>query len=317
MSPRCTETSLAVGEPMAGTAPVACAWIILEHPGPWGARFLRGDALPPEVAEHLRAATESGVTVLLARRPDTKAQRAGLRAWIARSTPGGLLLREGELDGYDDVLAWDLAGIGRGELPPFGAVTAEPMHFVCTNGARDQCCAIDGRALVSDLLSVDLPAELRNRVWECSHIGGHRFAPVMLTLPSGAVHGRLSVEDAIEVLQRAESGDVVIDRYRGRSGRPAPMQAVAIAARRLLDLPGVDDIDILRVVEDRAVPVTSRTPISGDRVECEVRHRDGRAWRAVAQRTEQPCERPESCDRGPAPVFSWVVSELTPTPAWT
>lgn len=301
---------------MDGTAPVACAWIVLEHPGPWGARILDGPALPPEVAEHLRAGTGAGVTPLLARRPETRGQRAGRRAWIARSTPGGILLREGELEAYEDVLGWDLAAIGRGELPPFGVASTSPVHFVCTNGARDQCCAIDGRALVADLCGDDASAEIRDRVWECSHIGGHRFAPVMLSLPAGTVHGRLTADQAREVIRRADSGKVLLEAYRGRSGLPAALQAVAIETRRRLDVPGIEDIDVLRVVGDRAVPVLARAPLDEDELLCEVRHHDGRAWRAVVRREPQEQARPESCGKVPVLGSTWRVTDLTDAPAW-
>ncbi len=316
MTTRCTQASLTAGEAMAGTAPTACAWIVLEHPGPWGARILESGALPAPVAEHLRAGSVAGVTTLLARRPETRGQRAGLHAWVARSTPGGLLLREGELAAYEDVLLWDLTAIGRGELPPLGSVRTSPVHFVCTNGARDQCCAVDGRALVNSLCGPSSPEVIRGSVWECSHIGGHRFAPVMLTLPAGTVHGRLTVDQAQEVINRADRGDVLLDSYRGRSGLPAPFQAVAIDARRRLDLHGVDDIDVLRVVHDRAVPVPACAPIEEDVVACEVRHREGRAWRAVVRRVAQTEPRPESCGKDPVTGTSWRVAEFAPAPDW-
>lgn len=317
MSTRCSSQSRAVGESMAGTAPQACAWIVLEHPGPWGARALEGTALPSEVAEHLRDGAGSGVGVLLARRPDARARLSELHTWIARSTPGGLLLREGVLTDYSDVLEWDLPAIGRGELPPFGAVSTQPIHFVCTNGARDQCCAIEGRALVAELCGSDAPGDLRERVWECSHIGGHRFAPVMLSLPAGTVHGRLTTAEARDVIDRGARGDILLDHYRGRSGLPAPLQAVAIEARRQFGLHGIDDIDVLRVVGERAVPVSACLTLDDSQITCEVRHHDGRAWRAVAERQTQSFERPESCDRDPVPVHSWRVTELTPQPPWT
>lgn len=317
MTTRCAQASQAAGEAMAGTAPTACAWIVLEHPGPWGARIFEGGALPTSVAEHLRAGSASGVTTLLARRPETRGRRAGLRAWVARSTPGGLLLREGEVHSYEDVLSWDLSAIGRGELPPFGSLRTSPIHLVCTNGARDQCCAVDGRALVTSLCGPSSPEALRDSVWECSHIGGHRFAPVMLTLPAGTVHGRLTADQAQEVISRADRGDVLLDTYRGRSGLPAPFQAAAIDARHRLDLHGIEEIDVLRVVRDRAVPVPACAPFDEDEVACEVRHRDGRAWRAVVRRETQTEPRPESCGKEPVTGASWRVTDFTPAPAWS
>ena len=317
MTPRCVEASLSVGESMDGTAPESCAWIVLEHPGPWGARILQGTALPAPVADHLRSGKEAGVTTLLARRPETRAQRAGLHAWIARSTPGGLLLREGDLDSYEDVLSWDLSAIGRGELPPFGSVSTAPVHFVCTNGARDQCCAIEGRALVADLCTAAEASAPRSDVWECSHIGGHRFAPVMLTLPSGAVHGRVSAAQARSIIAQADRAEIPLEAYRGRSGLPSALQAVGIAARRRFDIRGIDDIDVLRVVGDRAVPMPAHTPLEAGEITCEVRHRDGRAWRTSVRQEPQGQLRPESCGKEPVIAHRWQVADFTPVPNWT
>ncbi len=317
MSSRCSTASREAGESMAGTAPAACSWIVLEHRGPWGARVLTDGALPDAVASHLADATAHGVTVLLARRPDARPHQAGTRAWIARSIPGGTLMREGDLDSLLDVLSWDIAGIGRGELPPFGSVSSDPVHFVCTNGTRDQCCAIEGRALLSELLTDSrTPATAASRLWESSHIGGHRFAPVMLTLPSGAVHGRLTLESAQEVLKRSLHGEIHLDHYRGRSGLAAPLQAVAIEARRRFDFAGTDDIDVLRVINGKAVPITPCLTIADDAVDAEVRHHDGRAWRAIVTHAAAQGSRPESCGKDPAPIRAWVVTDLQPVPDW-
>ena len=320
MTDRCREASSAAGEALPGTAPTAAAWIVLEHPGPWGARALVDGALPAPISAHLLAGREHGVSTLLARRPQRRANAAaGHRAWIARSTPGGTLLRQGELADLDDVLDWDLAAIGRGELPPFGQVSTRPVHFICTNGARDQCCAIDGRELLTSLLrdQAGSPAAAGDDIWECSHIGGHRLAPVMLTLPSGAVHGRMSSAQARDVITLADQGEILLTNYRGRSGLASPLQAAAIAARSQFDIPGIDDIDVLVVRGDRVLPVSAvATDVLGEHLEVEVRHVDGRAWRADVDQRTSDATRPESCGAVAAPITSWVCSPLVSTPSW-
>lgn len=309
---RCSVESRAAGEPMGGTAPLACAWVVLEHPGPWGDRILDSGALPAAVAAHLRTAPGFGVGVLLARRPGTRAQHSGRHAWIARSTPGGLLLREGDLSSYDEVLGWDIAAIGTGQLPAFGTVSRSPVHFVCTNGARDQCCAVEGRSLLAELMTDDSD----DPVWECSHVGGHRFAPVLLSLPSGAIHGHVTSIEAREVLRRAAAGEVLVDRYRGRSGLPAPMQTAAIGVHEQEGILGVEDLDVLRVVGDKAVPVSARTPIADAVVLCEVRHHDGRSWRVEVVREAMATARPESCGADPTAPLPWRVAALSAAAPW-
>ena len=61
-----------------------------------------------------------------------------------------------------------------------------PIYLVCTHGRHDACCALRGRAVAARL------AEQRpDLVWECSHIGGDRFAPNVLVLPQGLYYGRV------------------------------------------------------------------------------------------------------------------------------
>ena len=102
---------------------------------------------------------------------------------------------------------------------------------MCTNGKRDQCCAVRGRpvaAAVSTATDWD--------TFECSHLGGHRFAATVLLLPSGDMFGWLDPESAPKILQRFDAGQLVLSHYRGRCGQPIAVQAALhIAAARLGD----------------------------------------------------------------------------------
>ncbi len=66
------------------------------------------------------------------------------------------------------------------------APLADPILLVCTNGKRDACCALRGRALMTALA-----ADHAERTWECTHLGGHRFAGNLVCLPHGIVYGRV------------------------------------------------------------------------------------------------------------------------------
>ena len=318
MSTPCSLQSAALGEQLAGTAPVNRSWIVVEHNGPWGRDALADSDLPAAVRTSLSSAKAHGVGVLLARRPDRSAavpSSPGHHVWIARSAAGGMLLREAVLPTLDEISDWDMAAIGAGVLPGVGSVSQEPLLLVCTHSRRDQCCAQHGRALLAGLLEQETP--LRTRIWECSHIGGHRFAPVTLSLPAGIVHGRMSIQEGVRSLALLGQGRVLPDRMRGRSSLPEPLQSAEVAVRQAAGIDGIDDLDVLLVHDDRAVPVAWGWAVPMGTVELEVRHADGRAWRTVVESRRSDAVRSESCGKDPVPIHEWVTSGVAPAPNWS
>lgn len=327
LSTPCSLQSSAVGEPLAGTAPTARTWIVVEQTGPWG-RDVLVDSLLPEVAKaRLQELKKAGAGVVLCRRRGAGEARpadgrgeadrpdAPHHVYVARTAAGGQFMREGVLHDLDEIGNWDVESLLAGELPPLGSAATQPALFICTHSRRDACCAVHGRALVSSVVD-RAPAELVDRIWECSHIGGHRFAPVTLSLPSGTVHGRCSVDEGLEVLGRMSAGRVLPSRMRGRTCFPQPLQSADIAVRDLIEEDADDALDVLVVTGGRAVPVDSGWPLPLDRVLVEVRHQDGRAWHAEVSAVADDVMRAESCGKDPAPVHSWVVTGIEPVTSW-
>ena len=70
-----------------------------------------------------------------------------------------------------------------------------------------------------------------DRLWQASHLGGHRFAPNVLVLPQGVQLGRIPVERSHEVGQLLAHGRIPLDLYRGRTLFAAPVQAAELAVR--------------------------------------------------------------------------------------
>jgi hypothetical protein len=87
-------------------------------------------------------------------------------------------------------------------------------------------------------------------VWECSHIGGDRFAANLVCFPHGLYLGRLGPEDGEEAASLYERGLIDLAHYRGRSCYDFAVQAAEEAVRRELGLVGVGD---LRLEESRAL----------------------------------------------------------------
>jgi len=313
----CSLESLAVDEPLAGTAQVAQCWLIIEQPGPWGSNALLESTIDPVLGQLLIERSEgTGTSILLARHPDrTDRTHNEHNVWVVHTSPGDCWMRHGLIRDLSELATWDFSAMAQGQLPPIGTKAADPTMFICTHSGRDACCAIHGRALISAVHAA-LPAEVRSTVWECSHLGGHRFAPTALTIPSGAVWGRLSPERALEIHADAFAREITAESYRGRSAWPQPLQAAEAHVRREIGVRSENSLDVLWVIDDRAVPVRPGVRFENlAQLMAEVRHDDGRSWR-VTVRTAEISARAESCGKEPVTGTAWIPVAMAESPNW-
>jgi hypothetical protein len=103
----------------------------------------------------------------------------------------------------------------------------DPLYLVCTHGKHDTCCAVRGRPVVAAFAKALPPG----RVWECSHVGGDRFAGNLVALPSGLYLGRVDPAEAAEIIERVDSGRIPLRNLRGRSSLSTAVQAAQHFAR--------------------------------------------------------------------------------------
>jgi hypothetical protein len=266
-------------EPLAGTSPVAARWACLELRGAWPPDVARHP--DPAVAAFVKRARDSGYRPLLIRRPGRGHARSKARIYLADTGPLTCATTKLTVTGPGQLA--DVPLPVAGPLP--GVAVADPLLLVCAHGRRDRCCALDGRAL-----ALALTAAAEPDVWECSHLGGHRFAPTALVLPTGYLYGRLDVPTAVAVRKAAALGETEPAGCRGRSTWPAQGQVAELAVRRET---GLRDADLLTV--------------EGTRVHA----RDGRAWDVEVQEvTGAP--RPSSCGATPLPTTSWQARSIHP-----
>ena len=251
--PRCADAALARGEPIAASAGRYRRYLLLEVPGPWGAAALDGRHVGARVAGWLaRAAADANANVLLIRRPGRQrpaaanAESAGSapRAWAMADTAAEAeRVLWGSWDTPDDLLRLDLAA----PLPiTVSASGPQRVALICTNGKRDQCCAIRGRPVAEALAAAPGWDS-----WESTHLGGHRFAATVMLLPTGDMFGRLDQPTAVAAVERFDAGQFLLSHYRGRSGQPLPAQAALHAAAVRL---GDSRRHAFRLVEIQQVP---------------------------------------------------------------
>jgi hypothetical protein len=235
----CSASSLAAGEPLAGTATRAGRWLLVEARGAWG-RDVEGTELPAAVR---RLIDGFDGRVQLIRRPDRRTEPT-LAFTVETAEEGGTIrrLREAE-DGFED-----------------DGVLEGPLVAVCCHGRRDRCCARFGPPVYDALGAVLAPGSL----WQSSHLGGHRFAANVLVLPAGVLLGRVSPAEAETVAAAVREGRVPLEHYRGRTIHTAEMQAADAAVRAAFGVTGLTDVKVSSAADGRVRVHTPRRDVDAE-----------------------------------------------------
>jgi hypothetical protein len=168
---------------------------------------------------------------------------------------------------------------------------------VCTHGRRDVCCALQGNPLFDALVAgsgahsdSELPV-----IWQTSHLGGHRFAPVVLSLPDGHCYGRVGVDEAEAFLSAQGQHRVHTPaRLRGCTKDPAWVQAASVAYRTETDERAFEAV----VGELHSVSVGSTRQVTLETLRGAVRVE-------VEQELHAEALRPASCGEAPSPTTCW------------
>lgn len=241
--PRCSDTARARSDPLTATAPPARRWLLLEHPGPWAPDALGGSGVDRDVVARLaRASRSAGGRVLLVRRPGRRTPPPELRWAVADAEAGATTWgRWAGGAGHDLDAAEAVLRDGPGATGPAGSPTGSrlddaPLLLVCAHGRHDACCAVRGRPVAAALED-----RWPGRVWECSHVGGDRFAANLVVLPDGTYYGGLDPANAATVVERHLGGAVDTRHLRGSTSGPPVVQAAVAAALERFGPAAIDD----------------------------------------------------------------------------
>ena len=220
----CSVLSQQLNEPIIGTAGRGDIWLLLEYNESWAAKATQENGLPRPVQAHLDA--------FLAVTPHSRLQfirqsgrRGDLAFFVAVLTGERPTLYRFDLANYEALLTLDLGVVAAGRYEQ--AKTDQSLLLVCTNGKRDRCCALYGLALYQALTEMGGAA-----VWQTTHLGGHRFAPTLVSLPDGYVYGRVAPAGANQLWAAHQGCELWLDHLRGRACYDGPTQAAEILLRQ-------------------------------------------------------------------------------------
>jgi hypothetical protein len=263
---------------MAGTAPSSRRWLCLEWPEPWPGDV--NQVADPAARRLLARAAATEFRPLLVRGTEPI---AGSRVFLADTSPPAATMTVTRIERpeqYDDLVLPDPDG----PLP--GEPVTRPLLLVCTHEQRDPCCGLEGRALIEAIAGPD--------VFACSHLGGHRFAPTGMVLPTGYVYGRLDVAAAAAIRARAAASEVETDRCRGRCTWSPGGQVAELALRAATGLSTPDAFIMINETDD-AVHLNSTS---------------GGRWAIDLERVDLDVTRPASCGARPTLVVPLRAAAL-------
>jgi (2Fe-2S) ferredoxin len=136
--------------------------------------------------------------------------------------------------------------------------------------------------------------------WESSHLGGDRFAPNLVVVPTGAYYGRVPPERADELLDATRQGRIVSDLYRGRVVFGFAEQAGEAFLRAAT---GTDRVEAVELLD------ATRAEVGPDRSELTVRFAvDGVPQPPILVRGHKGDPRLLTCRGRPAKPWEFTVS---------
>jgi hypothetical protein len=234
--PLCADLSRENSEPLAATASRIDHWLLVEYRGLWSRAPLEGSGLSDEVKAHIGHQLRAlGRARLLFVKRGRRRGRNEIAVFHGHVREHDSRFFRHELGSYDELLELDLAS-------PAGEKVDQPLFVVCTHGKRDRCCAVYGRPLYDSLRN-----ELGDDwVWQCSHVGGDRFAGNLVVFPHGLYFGRVGPAEVPAVVDACLDGRIHLDRYRGRCVYPFAVQGAEHSIRRDLGLTGINDLSLDR-----------------------------------------------------------------------
>lgn len=231
----CSLVARNAAEDPIGTARNFDRYLMLELPLPWppgmGTPVWETERVPAPLRAALRAATrrteEHGLSMkTFAVVPDPQYSIPGLMRIVRFDRATGVAAEfarvehqvpDAQAPGLIDALFPENPTEGAAALAAFAPHRDGDDHrdlVVCTHAAVDACCGTFGYPLYRRLREAHGSTGAA-RIWRCSSVGGHRFAPTLIDFPEGRWWGNLTPDRLTQLVDRTGHPADLMDMYRG------------------------------------------------------------------------------------------------------
>lgn len=227
----CSHESRQVGENPIATAANYQTYILIECPPPWATDAIDSKSIPENLQILHQEIQGSNLSVQL-----LFIYRKKL---IHKNTTRCIIYyqEEGTSKGYSkkEFVVPDISStvpilreyLFTGDFTASSIETQTRDILICTHGSQDICCAKYGKPFYNQAINLVANLSLDSvRVWQVSHIGGHRFAPTVIDFPECRFYARLDQNYFTAILTR--TGDISCLKYiyRGWGLLPYPVQVL-------------------------------------------------------------------------------------------
>lgn len=222
----CAQESVNRREGFLGTTTHYNCYLLVEYHGSWScdvSNLLENSRVSESAKKHILAFMDwcpEDVKFLFIKRDNNKA--GPFKLFLTKALNGKCGVREFDFDDYADIAKIDL-NLAYENILNEGGEQKKDILVVCTHGKRDKCCAKYGYPIYKRLSSALTEPSGRFSVWECSHVGGDRFAANAIWLPHGYGFGHC--QNATEVLlSKIKENKISLEHFRGASTIPDAAQ---------------------------------------------------------------------------------------------
>lgn len=184
------------GEPTLGTAPRESSYLLIRLAKPWPGKLKKLEEIKRFIKQLDRELDGRAPEPKVIATPELESA-----ALLIRWTPEGTLCQSLPLSSSAAVQA--LLKPAQGER--------RQLYLVCTHGSRDRCCGTLGYPVYQALKE-----QSGRQVYQVSHLGGHRYAPLVLAMPEWRFFGHLNPETALDLDRCLSEGKPYLEGYRGQ-----------------------------------------------------------------------------------------------------
>lgn len=237
----CSTASRYFKEQINGTAANSAVFILIEYASPFPEKIIEANLDKEWLRKVQLLAKSYKGKVLLVRSKTSKTKDCKI-SFIDCNKPGYFTIAATS-ETYTSI------DIARHITAPQTEWLNDPFFLVCTNGKKDKCCAKFGLPVFRffESLNTDVP------VWECSHVGGDRFAANVVAMPYGIYYGHVKVEDVGHIIVRTLLKKIYKDNYRGLSRRSFFEQSIECYIRDFIKNYDIDFNISIHLLEHQGI----------------------------------------------------------------
>ena len=100
------------------------------------------------------------------------------------------------------------------EFLNFEEIVNKNIYFICTHSRRDRCCGAFGSKLFNLTQKSDFKTNSNDLFFSSTHLGGHRFAPLVLELKGLHYWGRVDEKALISIIDKQHTVKLWENHFR-------------------------------------------------------------------------------------------------------